>query len=275
MRNIVVGYDGSRSSEAALQQTIAIADPSNARLRLVHAIEPVGPEDQPEVDETTDILSALDQTEQRRQSQEEIAASQQEAELAHPAAICDQYEVSCSTTISYGMAAHVLVKQALGADLLAIGRHGTVARGFIGQTARKLIFRPRVPTLLCCDQVVPVERLLLAYERTAEGGRALKLAADLSTDLNASVDVIVADESRRDADDDLEYARAMLAPHRVQATFMRHRGGMAEALQSTVPDMQSSLVVISNGHASIWPWAKSPTIKAATGFPGTLPLVVP
>ncbi len=278
MRNILIGYDGSRGAEAALAQGVSIADGLQARVRLVQAVEPVGVLEHGDVEVSNEVsnepLDVLDRADKAYLGDEEPALPEDEDGRAAVLA-CEEAGVVCYWSRLHGMATRVLSEQSLAMDMLVLGRHGTTGRSAVGRTAAGIVFRPLIPTFLCKDEVMPLSRLLLAYETSVCGGRALKTAGELASGLNLGLDIVVADSNRRRGETTLAYVRDALRAYHVEGEYVHHRGTPSEAIQSAALELQSSVLVVSDGCRGMWPWSKSPRVRAAVEFPGAPCLIVP
>jgi len=274
MFNLLVGLDGSRHSETALRQTLALADDVGARLHLLQAIEPIGPENAIDLSPGDDPLSILDRNEAMTAEGEDMALNGDD-DLGTAQRICDDAGVACRCWRQSGMATRVLLEQSLAMDMLVLGRRGAVSRSMIGRTATSILRRPVVPTLLCQEDVVPWNRMLLVFEPTAAGGRALKLAGGLASELNAELDVLYAGPSKDQVRKSLHYAKNVLRAYHVEGEFVAERGSNVSALRSTALDLQSSVVITPDRPCGTWPWVRSELVRSAVDYPGAMTLVVP
>ncbi len=276
MRNILVGYDGSRGSATALRQTIPLAEALQSRVRVVQAVEPVSPQDMVRMDEGPDPVTVVDRVEAMR-SREEVDEGPlpSDPDLDAAARIVENAGITCSLQTRSGMATRVLPEQAIAMDMLVLGRHGTLRRSAVGRTAASIIYHPTVPTLLCQEEPLPLHRLLLVYEPTPSGGRALRVAGELASELNVTLDVAVPDTDRRRGEENLAYVSSALRAYHVEGERVRFNGALPEAVSEMALDMGSSMVVLGDGHSCLWPWSKPANIRAAVQVPGALSLVVP
>lgn len=275
MRNILLGFDGSDSATVALQQAILLSSAVGARLHLLQAVEPVGSASEiADLGLPDDPVSYLDRLEQMM-TEDSTPSIPEDDELAAAVRNCEDAGVVCTWQRLHGLAVRVLREHCPPMDLLILGRRGTLGRRLVGLTAASIISRPVVPTLLCRDTVIPVRRLLLAYEPTPTGGRALKLAGSLAEALNLEVDVVAADMERERARRSAAQARMALRAYHVEGEVVPHEGRLSEALQSAALEYQSSVVIVPHGRTGSWPWLRSDGVRAAIEYPTALALVVP
>lgn len=274
MQNILVGFDNSRRAETALKQALVIAEGLHARLHLLRAIEPVGPEDRIDLGGPEDPVAVLDRIDAMT-GEDDDAPPPDTDDLAPAARLCEDAGVPCSARSLHGMATHVIREQSVTMDLLVLGRQGTTGRRAVGATATSLVYHPTAPTLLCREDTVPWDRMLIAFEPSPTGGRALRTAGEISSKLNIDLDLLVADPKREKRAGSLEQAGMALRAYHVEGERIQHDGNLAEALRSTALELGSSVVVVPNGNGAILPWSRSDVIRAAVEFPGALTLVVP
>lgn len=275
MRNILVGFDGSRGSATALRQTIPLAEALNARVRVVQALEPVSPQDMVGVEEPPDPVTMLDRAEAMRPRDDVEDPVPADPELGSAARLLEQAGITSSWQTRHGMATRILPEQALAMDMLVLGRRGTLGRSAVGRTAASIIYHPTVPTLLCREDPVPLRRLLLIYEPTPSGGRAVRVAGELASVLNVTLDVAVPDTDRRRGEETLAYLSSALRAYHVEGERVRYNGALHEAVSDMSLDLGSSMVVLGDGHSCLWPWSKPANIRAAVQVPGAVSLVVP
>ena len=251
-----------------------MAEGTSARVHFLHAIEPVGPSDELEVRASDDPLSVLDRHDAMMAGDEDVPLGEDD-ELGIAAHICEDAGVVCTFRRQHGMATRVLQEQCVAMDLLVLGRQGTIGRRAIGATASRIISQPVVPTLLCREEVVPLDRVLLVFESSPSGGRALRTAADLCSSLDLGLDVVVADANKLGRRNTIQAARRALRAYNVSGEDLLHKGRSSEAIRSAALEFQSSMVVVPDGHSRRWPPGRSEVVTAAVECPGTVAMVVP
>lgn len=274
MHNVMIGYDDSRYSDVAVQQAVALAERSGARLHLLHAMEPVGPGNAIEIGPSSDPVAYIDRMEKLR-SPEEPPLHEDMDGPAEALARCEEAGLVARLQTVRAMAVPALRENCVAMDLLVLGRRGTVGRREIGSTASNVMSRPVVPTLLCRDTVVPWGDVMVAYEPTPNGGRALKTGALLAQELNTALDVVIADPEREKGRRAEAYVSRALRAFQLDGRVERHEAKVAEALQHAALEHPCSVVVAPAGRACPWPWTRSDVVNSALSYPGALALVVP
>ncbi|MFF4398603.1 universal stress protein [Streptomyces sp. NPDC001480] len=154
---VVVGVDGSSSSDAAVVHAAREAQRRRARLRVVHAFSwPVGP-----------MYAPLEPSPLNRLTQD----AAQHARSVAP-------EVEVTDTVMTGGAASVLAGESRAADLVVVGSRGT--GGFIGMllgsTAVSLAAHGECPVLVVRGEPDHTGPILLAVDGSPSGEPAVDFA---------------------------------------------------------------------------------------------------
>jgi len=273
MRNVMVGFDGSRGSRAALRQAMLLADATSARLHLLQAVEPIGPATELLADDD-DPVSLVDRIDARA-AEDELPIVEDDGDLSLAVKMCEERGIVCSHERLHGMARRLLRERSVGMDLLVVGRRGTMGRSRVGASAASIIHQPTIPTVLCRDEIVPWDRLLLCYEPSIAGGRALQLAGSLASGMNVVLDVVCADQRREAAHRNVQAARKVLRAYHVEGEDVPHVGRMADAVPSACLQLRSSVVIIPAALPWPWSWSRNPVVEAAVDFSAAIPVVVP
>jgi len=274
MHNLLVGYDGSRHSEVAVRQAADLAGNTGARIHLHRAIEPSGPENLLDIGTTSDPLTALDRVDALT-VEDQYTMVQDDDFPPAVTRLCEESGAVASYSVAHGTPVRTLRERSVAMDLLVLGRHGRTGRMPIGATASNVVSRPIIPTLLCRDTLIPWGDVIVAFENTPTGGRALKIAGELSNQLNVSLDVIIAENERDKLRKSEAYVTSVLRAYHIEGSQMRYEGKMSEALTRASLEYQSSIVVVPDGRYCPWPWSRSEIVRAALQFPAAMALVVP
>ncbi|MGW9046627.1 universal stress protein [Streptomyces lydicus] len=156
-RLVVVGVDGSPSSQAAVAQAALEARRRRAELRVVHAVS--GPARSLEVPLDPSPLTRL------------VNEAAQHARSLVP-------EVEVTEALKTGSAVSVLVAESQAADLLIVGRRGT--GGFIGMllgsTAVSLAAHGPSPVMVVGEEPEPAGPIVLAVDGAPDGEKAVEFA---------------------------------------------------------------------------------------------------
>ncbi len=276
IRNILVGYGGSRGAQVALSQALQIAQASEGRLRLAM------------VEDVTDSAAEVGLVAERSPEQAVLAAAEERSEvepdslgpspaLEEAALRCRQEGVACSLARSYGNIAQRLLDLSRLADLLVVGRHGEGSRyrrSVLGRNARRIAGGAITPTLFTDRDYLPVRSATLYYEPRPPGGRALSQAAELCSLLNVDLNVTCVGLDRIDAAAAEAEARQALRAYHVEGEFII--GGQAgpEALQNAALLWGDPLLVVpAPAQRALFP--DYGVLRAAMATPNTNVLLVP
>ncbi len=248
LRNIVVGYHGSRSSEVAAEQAIALAEATGGRLYLatVAAVtdDDLGGDPLPREPDIADLaLGPPPEDEDYERPAEEPPSLEQ----IHRR--CQDLHMACEEERLFGRHPGVrLLRRSWSAELLVIGRGDERRPGAIGPNATFLLSELVSPTLVCPRQYVEVRSLLIPYKLSVSGGRALSFAAGLCETLNAELHVLVCEPRRATAQEAAENAEKHLRAYRVESTIDTSPTPPHEVVHSAALEREASLVIVPGAH---------------------------
>ena len=277
IRNIAVGYDGSPAAQVALEQALDLAERAAARIHLVTAIEEVSPDSEQDVLSAPDVLDMLDSAESLAETPSEqgavIPAFLEQARLK-----CQEAHISCTVRISHGQAARHLREHGWLVDLMVIGRCARrrhLRAGRIGRSAHQLLRTAQRPTLVCAREYIHIGSLMVVYEQSATGGRALAMAGELAATLNVPVDVVVAGRSRHTRERWMAQVRGALRAYHVEASIESSVAPPAQALTTLALDKNPSVVVLPQRRRLLGSWRLPTLYRTALQLPDTMVMVVP
>lgn len=279
VRNIVVGYDGSRSSDVAVEQAMKLAELSGGRLYLATVatvteadLSPEAPGAEPDLAEMAMEPPARPGMEEDRDSMEQPLS----VEEIHRR--CQELHIVCEDERLFGRHPGArLLRRSWTAELLVIGRGDERRPGRPGPNTTYLLSELVAPTLVCGRQYVEVRSVLIPYKLSVRGGRALSFAARLCQMLNAELEVLICEPRRTDAHDALEAAEKFLRAYRVDSSTDVSLTPPHEAVQSAAMDRDSSLVIVPGAHKRnyIFPWQRNETLWRSLEVPGAAVLAYP
>ncbi len=278
-RNIMVGYDGSRLSQVAAEQALALAEAVGARVRVVHvqhapdtgdefaaserevdvvraAMPPAGAED--DTDELPDEI--MDMEDLRLQ--------------------CERRHIVCEEEFLYGRSPGPrLLRHSWLTDLLVLGRGKERGRrsADVGPTTEFLLSELVSPTLVCARQYIEVRSVLVPYKVSISGGRALSFAARLCEEINASLNVLVCEPNRHEAGKALEQAERALRAYNVEGEHAISLTPPLEALRTAALARDVSLIIVPGAHKRnyLLPWSRNEVLWRALELPTTAVLAYP
>jgi nucleotide-binding universal stress UspA family protein len=170
---------------------------------------------------------------------------------------CQAAQVPVVTESLFGGVPELVLRQAVGAQLLAIGRrgHGHADNPeYLGRNFRAMARRAGRPILVGGDEMQAVHRLLLAYNGSSRAQNALTWVSRLQDSLPAQVSVVGVQETDADPVDQwLEEAYAQLAPDSSDDCWcLRRRGTPAAEIVAAAQEVEADLIVMGRyGHSAL------------------------
>ncbi len=278
IRNVMVGYDGSRLSQIAVEQAMAITEAAGGRLHVVHVhIAPAAEEELGTGPREPDVVRAA---EPRNGEQEPGGEEPEGLDLDRIHRLCEERRIVCEEEHLYGPSPGPrLLRRSWLTDLMVIGRgreHGRSPED-IGPTAEFLLSELVAPTLVCARQYIEIRSVLVPYKVSVSGGRALAFAARLCELMNASLTVLVCEPDRVKAGQALAAAQKALRAYRVEGSHDISLSPPLEALRSAALARESSLIVVPGAHKRnyILPWSRNRVLWRALELPGAMVLAHP
>ena len=278
IKNIVLGYSGSRGAQVALSQAVDIARPAKARLHVTR-IEPLAARDaqvalniEPFADGThvplPDVASAV------APEQPEVAPG---GELDQVADVCRREEVFCTFRQYVGDPAQRLLQLSRVADLLVVARRDEPQPGrthALGRTARYLSTHALAPTLFTDREHLAAKSATLLYEPRAAGGRALALAGEICMLLNSTLNVVSLPAGEQTAETADEEARFALRAYHLDGAFTKSNSAVGSALQNAAMSWNDPLIILAAPPRQLL-FNNTEPVRVALGLPNTNVLIVP
>jgi nucleotide-binding universal stress UspA family protein len=207
LKKILVAYDGSSHSKAALGWAMLLGDYDNAELDVIKVFEPHDPPPAaftaPRVEQYAEI------EEEDRQMLKGVEAD------------CKRRcKLKVHVDLLFGYVASTLLDYAIqtGVDLIVAGTrgHGVIEGMLVGSVTNSLVSLAKVPVLVVKEQQVPtsLKNILVAYDGSAAATAALHLAVDIGRNANAKLVALKVSDSLDDVD---EANRKVLAEARSAA----------------------------------------------------------
>lgn len=278
IKNILLGYSGSRGAQVALSQAVDIARPAKARLHVT-AIEPLA------AGETQVALSAETYADGATAPlpdalpvvMAEAAEPAPTAELENIAEICRREEVFCTFQHYYGDPAQRLLQVSRTANLLVVARRDEPKPGqtqIIGRTARYLATHAAIPTLFTDREHLPAKSATLLYEPRAGGGRALAMAGEVCMLLNITLNVLCLPAGEVSAEAAEHEARFALRAYHLDGEFQKATANVAGALQNAALSWNDPLIFLATPPRQLL-FNNTESVRVALGLPNTNVLIVP
>ena len=278
VRNIVVGYDGSRSSEVAVAQATKLAELSGGRISFATVttvdegdLGVEGPGGEPD-------LATLALEPAAREEGGDPSALEQPLSLEDIHRRCQELNIVCEDEQLFGRHPGArLLRRSWLAELLVVGRGGERRAGLPGRNTTFLLTELVAPTLVCARQYVELRSVLMPYKLSVRGGRALSFAADLCQTLGARLEVLICEPKRSDAREAQAAAENFLRAYHVESSTDVALAPPHEAVQPAALERTSSLIIIPGAHKRnyIFPWQRNETLWRAFEVPGAAVLAYP
>ncbi len=276
LRNILVGYDDSRSARTALQQAVDIAEAAKAWIHLVSADEAAA------ADAGTGLLVEPDHLQTALTAAEIGSETEPDAPLDTGQSldagvnICRTANVACTARQVFGRAGEKLAEMARLYNLLVVGQSREPKRGqphHSGPNIKYLLRHCPVPLLVGAETYKALDVAMVIYRNDAAGGRALNLAGELCSSLNIPLKTVIpapdSDQTARTVAE-IEYAlKAFHVEHEVQVV----ERSAAELVPLASVEWGARCVIMSYPPV-VWPWSAG-AIRVATATPNLLKLIVP
>ena len=253
-RSILVATDQYRAGAQARQSAIALAQKLRSSLRIIYAIDL----------EDIKILApgppfgAIRRQLFRGTAGEEELAAQGSEELEAFASACERESVEVSGEVLVGPSEVLWAEEARSCDLTVIRpvEHdfGRFARWF-GSMFWRIAKRSGRPVLICRQDELPRERMVLVYCNSVGSARALPWVAGLCSALGLSLTVYAREVVSRNYARADEY-RTFLSSHEIAATY-EDQGALEVLLnEATRPGSQivgKSMLALDGGFCSgLW-----------------------
>jgi nucleotide-binding universal stress UspA family protein len=231
--DILVAVSGDEIGWHALEQALAVARREGGRVHGVH----------------------VTRSEAEREG-EDVQAIQTEFDRR-----CQAAGVPGRLAVEVGGVARKLCERSRWVDLVVLSlAHPPAPQPVakLGSGFRTLIRRCPRPVLAVPEGALPLDRALLAYDGSPKAEEALFVATYLAGGWGIPLVVVTVIETGRTTSAALARAREYLESHRVEATFVKESGPVAEAILKTAEAHESDLIVMGG-------YGFSPVLEVALG----------
>ena len=255
MKNILATVDGSVYSKAVLQQTIQLALKYDALVRFLSIVDvrifewsiSVGADGFMPMMPATATYQKEAQKVLEEKAQEVLKTCAREAKQAGIQFV--------SQKIS-GSPVEVICEQARMVDLIVMGRRGEYARWgnkLMGATLDGTVRQASKPVFVQPQQYRPIEKMLLAYDRSTQASHGLQIAADLAGRLQCPLVILAVDDDRTSGKRTIDEARQYLQAYELEISARILGGKASEAILEACQSEQADLVIMGvHGHARLW-----------------------
>jgi len=254
-KSILVCTDGSKYGDTAREYGIHLAQRVGARLAGLHVMDSRMLEG-PLMADISGWVGASPYAAQLPQFRE-LLREKGEAVAQAFRARAEELGTSADVSVRTGHPVPLIIEEARKAELLVIGQKGEHA-DFIGEmtgsTAERVSRHAERPCLVTPAEFRPITRILAAYDGSGHAGKALELAAELSSALAAPLALLAVDEKG-----DSERVREALAAglqlardHGVAADGVTAAGKAGAAVLRVAEEKGCDLIAVGAfGHSRI------------------------
>ena len=171
---------------------------------------------------------------------------------------CRSEQVDCQTAHETGTLVGALLEHERQADLVVLGQRGEHAQWhgpLLGSSLERMVRASIKPCLVVAGEFRPVQRLLIAYDGSAESNKALHSGIDLAQALalrEISIITVCRREEEESASRFLQEARQLAQDHQIPAaTELIHGDPETEILRATAKFQADLVVMGAYGHTRI------------------------
>ena len=251
-KSIVVGVDSSERSLHAQTLAFYLARRLHASVLGLHVVDILSLEGPllNDIAAPADVESYLDAPRIR----ESLTARGRHL-LEDFAAAALREQVGAQTALDFGLVANQICERSKSADLVVLGHHGasrTDAPANPGGTAAAVARKASGTVLICPASARELHHLALAYDGSERACKAMHVAAELASSLDAALTVLSVSRDPKAGDLRLAQARAYFEPYRLSVEF-RHLTGHApqEIIGFIRRNSPDALFIGAYGHSRI------------------------
>jgi nucleotide-binding universal stress UspA family protein len=261
---ILVAADGSPAAEAAAGVAIQVAAAQHLAIYGLYVLDEVLALDNTYADLRREV--STEGTITSRSQLLGLLSAQGSMVLDSLQAHCQSSGIPATTETLFGGVPELVLQQAAGAALLAMGRRGHGHANdpdHLGRNFRAIARRVDRPILVGGDEMPTVHRLLMAYNGSRRAQNALDWVARLRDTLPAQVSVLSVQETEADpADKWLAEAHAQLARDTTEECWCLQRSGTPAAeIVAAAEEVEADLVVMGRyGHSAFIEWLTGSTV---------------
>ncbi len=254
-KHILVPVDGSEDAWVALSQAIEIAQEEESTIQALFVADSriieapywnAAPPDAP--------LPAGDESKlELALTIGEMISGFGEKALAEAQRRCEKAQVTCEISYEEGAVVNTILEKASHADLVVLGRHGQgaiYAGPHLGSVFEAVVRHSPCPVLATQAEVMPIIKILLAYDGSDRSKDALHIAARLTRSQNRDMVLLVVNDGRPDRVNVFADAKEWLEDNGIPAKYRFEEGEPAETILEVAREEDASLIVIGAfGHS--------------------------
>ena len=166
---------------------------------------------------------------------------------------CNDADVQCETSQITGVVTATIIENTELADLAVLGRGGEHTEwldGLVGSTTEAVVRRAKCPVVVTATDSSQMDRLMVAYDGSTFGKKALQTGANLSESWKVPCDVLVVSAKKGDAL--VSEARAYMDAHDAEVEYITKEGDPSETIVSCASERGIDLLMIgAYGHTKV------------------------
>jgi nucleotide-binding universal stress UspA family protein len=255
VKNILATVDGSIYSRAVLQQVMQLALKYDAMVRFLSIVDvrifewsvSVGADG---------FMPMMPATAAYQKEAQKVLEEKAEEVLKTCAREAGQAGIRYVTRKISGSPVEVICEQARMADLIIMGRRGEYARWghkLMGATLDGTVRQANKPVFVQPQQYRPIEKMLLAYDRSPQASHGLQIAADLAARLQCPLVILAVDEDHNSGQRTIDEALQYLQAYELETSAKILGGKAGNAILQACESEEADLVIMGvHGHARLW-----------------------
>lgn len=264
-RTILAAADGSPAAEVAAGIAVQVAASQGLSVHGLYVVDEALALDSTYANVRREL--STDATITSRSQLLDLFQAQGSMVLDSLQAHCQAVGIAVTIDMLFGGVSELVLQQAAGAELLAMGRrgHGHASDpDRLGRNFRAIARRADRPILVGGDEMFEVHRLLLAYNSSSRARNALAWVSRLRDTLPAEVSVLSVQETEADpAGQWLEEAHGELARSSTEDCWCLQRTGTPAAeIVAAASEIEADLIVMGRyGHSKFIEWLTGSTVE--------------
>lgn len=253
LKSFLVPVDGSEYTAAAVGYATALARQEEARITLLFVVDVISLEG-PFLADLSGIVGVVPYLDLQKQVRETLV-EKGKAVLETQAAVCLAAGVPCATKIETGIVSRVICELSATHDAIVVGRRGEHASWsglLLGSVVEEVVRGCAKPVLVTPRHLLPVTRILAAYDGSRTANRALGLAAAFARSLDLPLVVVCVAAEEREGQGILSEAETYLEPHRLRLKTVLESGNPVEGILQVAQREACDLVIMgAYGHSRV------------------------
>lgn len=253
IKHILVPTDGSSFSDGALNYAIMLATTFSAEIEILNVVD-IRALQGPFLRDLSGSLG-FSSYEEYAPKIEAILRDRGNAILAGAEEKCRNAGVSVRTKNRLGVVDSIIVEEGKTADFIIMGQRGENAEwgtGLLGSTTESVVRKSNKPVMVSPAVCKDIKNPLMAYDGSLESNKALKVAAELSSQLGLPLSVITVHDDETTAMHTLNEAAEFLNGYDIKWTTYHLSGREEDVILRRAEEKGHDLIIMgAYGHGRI------------------------